>query len=248
MVDVFRMRLCWLRAGVQAGSLVTAEAARSVRASFFVVSGMYVPDERDRDLLKYLHRAGGADIQTLCAVLDITRTAVRARVDRLCREAFLRMETRSSGRGRPRQVYFVTAEGLHALGEDYRSLAVVLWEVISEIADERLRNSLLAGIRDRLARRFQRSSEEDQTIREQVDGLADRMRSCGFNIETDFSADLPILRETNCPFPMLAEIDDAICDVEKGVLEQVLGTEITVRHRCRDGHHCCEFEVGGVSG
>jgi len=31
--------------------------------------------------------------------------------------------------------------------------------------------------------------------------------------------------------------------VEKDVLEQVLGVEVSFRHRCRDGHHCCEFEV-----
>ncbi|MCH2201842.1 MAG: transcriptional regulator [Fuerstiella sp.] len=200
-------------------------------------------DERDRELLEHLHRVGGADVQTLCDVLKITRTAVRARIERLRSTGMLAMETQSAGRGRPRQIYQINANGLHALGEDYRQLAVVFWQVISEIEDETLRNSLLARIRNRLAERFLRQPSAAGTVRERLDELADQMKSSGFNIESDHSAALPILRETNCPFPMLADVDESICQVEKEVLEQVLGTNVEFVNRCRDGYHCCEFEV-----
>ena len=200
-------------------------------------------DARDRELLGYLHRVGGADIQSLCEVLRITRTAVRARVERLQSAQLLDMETHSSGRGRPRQVYRINASGLHALGEDYRELAVVFWQVIAQIEDETLRSRLMAQIRDRLADRFRRHLSESGSVDERLDQLAEEMKSSGFNIETDHSADLPILRETNCPFPMLADVDETICQVEKEVLERVLGAEVAFVNRCRDGHHCCEFEV-----
>jgi len=200
-------------------------------------------DTRDRELLEYLHRTGGADIQTLCDVLDITRTAVRSRVERLQSAGLLTAETQSSGRGRPRQIYKVNANGLHALGEDYRELAVVFWQVIVEVEDETLRNSLFARIRDRLAERFRRQLSESGTVEQRLDQLVDKMRSSGFNVESDYSATLPILRETNCPFPMLADVDEAICEVEKEVLEQVLGAKVEFVNRCRDGHHCCEFQI-----
>ena len=129
------------------------------------------------------------------------------------------------------------------MGEDYRQLAVVFWQVISEVEDETLRNSLLARIRDRLAERFLRQPSATGTVEERLDELADQMRSSGFNIESDHSAALPILRETNCPFPMLADVDESICQVEKEVLEQVLGANVEFVNRCRDGYHCCEFEV-----
>jgi predicted ArsR family transcriptional regulator len=200
-------------------------------------------DKRDLELLEYLHRTGGADIQTLCDVLQITRTAVRSRVERLQSDGLLSAETESSGRGRPRQVYQTNPNGLHALGEDYRELAVVFWQVITEVEDEAQRNLLFASIRDRLAGRFRRQFSEAGTTEQRLDQLVGQMRSSGFNIESDYSADLPILRETNCPFPMLADVDEAICEVEKEVLEQVLGTEVEFVNRCRDGHHCCEFQI-----
>jgi predicted ArsR family transcriptional regulator len=200
-------------------------------------------DKRDFELLEHLHRTGGADIQTLCDVLDITRTAVRSRVERLQSAGLLSAETESSGRGRPRQIYQVNANGLHALGEDYRELAVVFWQVITEVEDETQRNLLFASIRDRLAGRFRRQLSEAGTTEERLDQLVGEMRSSGFNIESDYSADLPILRETNCPFPMLADVDETICEVEKEVLEQVLGAEVEFVNRCRDGHHCCEFQI-----
>lgn len=194
-------------------------------------------------MLEYLHRCGGADIQALCEVLQITRTAVRSRLDRLQSESLLEVEARSGGRGRPRQIYSINPRGLHALGEDYRELAVVFWQVIVELEDSQIRETLLGRIRDRLADRFRQQLTDSPSIEARLDELADEMKSSGFNIESDHSLSLPILRETNCPFPMLADVDETICEVEKDVLEQVLGAEVSFRHRCRDGHHCCEFEV-----
>jgi predicted ArsR family transcriptional regulator len=80
-------------------------------------------------------------------------------------------------------------------------------------------------------------------VEERLDQLADKMKSSGFNIESDHTTAFPILRETNCPFPMLADVDESICEVEREVLEQVLGANVEFVNRCRDGHHCCEFEV-----
>ena len=73
------------------------------------------------------------------------------------------------------------------------------------------------------------------------------MKSSGFNIESDHSGGLRILRETSCPFPMLADVDEAICQVEREVLQQVLGAPVEFRSRCRDGQGCCEFQVMGGS-
>ena len=200
-------------------------------------------DSRDRDLLDHLHRSGGADMQGLCDLLGVTRTAVRARVERLQSDGLLESKSQKAARGRPKQVYRINASGLHALGEDYRQLAVVFWDVIAGTKDEAVRTDLLARVRSHLAERFRRSLVVSDTVEQRLDHLADEMKSSGFNIESDHSLDLPILRETNCPFPMLADVDETICQVEREVLEDVLGAKVEFRHRCRDGHHCCEFEV-----
>jgi predicted ArsR family transcriptional regulator len=186
------------------------------------------------------------DVQSLCDLLGVTRTAVRQRISRLEAAGLIVSELQGQSRGRPRNVYRVTAEGLHALGENYRQLAVVLWEAITGFEDEAVRMRLLGRVRDVLAERFRRQLGNCENLDDRLDLLASEMKSSGFNVESDHQGGLRILRETSCPFPMLAEVDDAICQVERQVLEQVLGAPVEVRSRCRDGHGCCEFQVLNV--
>lgn len=206
---------------------------------------MAVPlaDDRDRDILEYLHRCGGADVHELCELLGVTRTAIRQRISRLELMGFLCCELQSQARGRPRHIYKVTPDGLHALGENYRDLAVVMWEVISGVEDAVTREMLIARVRNSLAARLGRIESGSASLGERVDHLASAMRDRGFNAESDHQAGLPILRETSCPFPLLADIDDRICQVERQVLEQVLGVPVEFLSRCRDGGACCEFRV-----
>lgn len=200
-------------------------------------------DSRDREILEYLHRTTVADVQDLCDLLGVTRTAIRQRLARLESSELIRSELQSQSRGRPRNVYRVTAEGLHSLGENYRELAVVFWETIVGFEDAAVRSALIARVQNVLAERFRRQISDCDTVDERLDQLAGEMKASGFNVESDHSQGLHILRETSCPFPMLAEIDETICQLERGVLEQVLGSPVEFRSRCREGHGCCEFQI-----
>ena len=101
----------------------------------------------------------------------------------------------------------------------------------------------MVRVQNALAERFRKQLSGCESLDERLDQLADEMKSSGFNVESDHSGGLRILRETSCPFPMLADVDEAICQVERRVLEQVLGAPVQFRSRCRDGHGCCEFQV-----
>ncbi len=204
-------------------------------------------DARDREILEHLHQSAGGDIQALCDLLGVTRTAIRQRIARLEGAGLISSELQGQTRGRPRLMYRVTAEGMHELGENYRELAVVLWEAIAGYEDETVRSALLGRVRNSLAERFRRQLVGCDSVDERLDQLASEMKSSGFNIESDHSGGLRILRETSCPFPMLADVDEAICQVEREVLQQVLGAPVEFRSRCRDGQGCCEFQVMGSS-
>ena len=200
-------------------------------------------DARDREILEHLNRVDGSDVQELCDLLSVTRTAIRQRLSRLEATGLVSAETQAQTRGRQRRYYKITPEGLHALGENYRELAVVLWEVITGLSDDSVRSLLINNVRDRLARRYALHSLEPMTVGEKVNHLANDMKASGFNVEAEHSGGLHILRETSCPFPMLADIDETICKIERQVMEQVLGSTVEFGSRCRDGHNCCEFHV-----
>ncbi len=204
-------------------------------------------DARDREILEFLHQSAGGDIQTLCDLLGVTRTAVRQRISRLEQAGMISSELQGQVRGRPRLTYSVTSEGMHELGENYRELAVVLWETISGFEDAEIRSTLIGRMQNSLAERFRKKLIGSDSVDERLDQLAAEMKSSGFNVESDHSGGLRILRETSCPFPLLADVDEAICQVEREVLQQVLGAPVEFRSRCRDGHGCCEFQVMGGS-
>lgn len=200
-------------------------------------------DSKDQQMLEFLHRSDGADVQQLCDLLEVTRNAIRSRITRLEGLSLVEVQQVSEGRGRPRNVYRLTAEGVSCLGEDYRQVAVVMWEAICQISDEAVREDLLLEIRNKLASRFRQTVQGAGNLAERMDQLVGQMRKTGFNVESDATTSLPILRESNCPFPMLADVDDRICEMERLVVEEVLGAPVEFKHRCRDGHHCCEFEI-----
>jgi len=200
-------------------------------------------DARDREILEHLHQASSGDVQKLCDVLGVTRNAIRQRIGRLESAGFVTSELQGQLRGRPRHLYRVTPEGLHELGENYRELAVVLWEAIAGYDDSVVRESLMGRVQNALAERFRKQLIGFGSMDDRLDQLAVEMKSSGFNVESDHSGGLRILRETSCPFPMLADVDEAICQVERRVLEQVLGAPVQFRSRCRDGQGCCEFQV-----
>ena len=200
-------------------------------------------DSRDREILEHIHRGAGADVQELCGLLGVTRTAIRQRLARLEAAGLISADLQSQTRGRPRNCYRITSEGLHSLGENYRELAVVLWETIVGVEDEHIRGDLIASVRDALAKRYQAAMPGVTSVSQKMDRLAGEMKAGGFNVESEHNGGLHILRETSCPFPMLAEIDETICQVERQVLEKVLGSPVEFGNRCRDGHSCCEFHV-----
>ncbi|MCA9037882.1 MAG: winged helix-turn-helix transcriptional regulator [Planctomycetaceae bacterium] len=200
-------------------------------------------DPRDREILEFIHRCSGADIPELCDLLGVTRTAIRQRLARLESAGLLFSDLQSQTRGRPRHCYHLSPEGLHALGENYRELAIVLWKTIIGVEDSELRSRLISQVQDAFAKRYQQSGKEESNVDDRVRRLASELKASGFSVEAERSGGLHILRETFCPFPMLAEIDETICQVERQVLEQVLGSPVEFGNRCRDGHSCCEFHV-----
>ncbi|MFM7056857.1 MAG: helix-turn-helix transcriptional regulator [Planctomycetota bacterium] len=200
-------------------------------------------DPRDRELLQHLHSAGGADVQAICDLLGVTRTAVRQRISRLEGAGLIVAALQSQTRGRPRHLYRVTSEGLHALGENYRQLAVVLWQAISELDNTVVRQQLLQRVQNVLAGQFGCQFAESDSVDRRADLVAEHMRASGFPLQVEHGDGLPILRETCCPFPQLAEKDEGICQLERQVLSQAIGAPLEFRSRCRDGHGCCEFQV-----
>ena len=195
----------------------------------------------DRTLLVRLNRRGRAGVDDLCEELGVTATAVRQRLGRLSDGGLVDRAPVNVGRGRPKHLYGLTADGKRALGSNYQELADAMWSALSEVEDETVRSFLFGRLQDTLVARYGGDSVGTGLLTERLAGLRDALQVHGFAVELDDSGPLPVLREHHCPYLDISEDDPRICDLEQRVFERVLGTGVELTRCCRDGDACCEF-------
>lgn len=196
----------------------------------------------ERQFLELLHQLGPASIQEMGKRLGVTATAVRQRLNRLRGLGLIERDLERVGRGRPLHRYRVTEKALRMLGDNYSDLALILWKEFKNIDNPQIRNELRNKVRDALAARFG-SVQKGETILERLQLLQSEMRERGYDLAVEERDGLPILKENNCPYHELAEVDREICELEQDVFTRLLGVPIRLTSCCQDDHRCCEFEM-----
>jgi len=199
----------------------------------------------DRSFLDLIRRHGPLTVTDLAARLAVTPTAVRNRLTRLVGSGMVERRTEHGGRGRPRHTYQASVEAHKRLGQNYADLAVVLWdEMMRTVEDTRLRRALFSRITERLAElyRAQVTGEEWEGRLVQLGSiLHDR------GVETEVTPGdgtvEPVLKQHSCPYYELAEVDRAVCAMERKMFEKVLGRSLRMSQCRLDGHRSCDFEA-----
>lgn len=206
-------------------------------------------DTSDRRLLDLIRRDGPLTVAEMGSRLGVTATAIRNRLTRLVASGLVERRAESVGRGRPRHAYQASAEAHKALGQNYADLAVALWEeLMRDIEDPKLRRVLFGRVTDRLAEVYgsQVQGEEWQGRMVQLGEVLH-----GRGIEAEVAGEdgvSPVLRQHSCPYHALADLDPAICALERKMFEKVLGRGLRLS-RCRlDGHRSCDFEAKPLAG
>ncbi len=203
----------------------------------------------DRPLLDLIRRRGPLTIVEMAAELGVTPTAIRNRLTRLTGSGFVARRTEAGGRGRPKHLYEASAEAHRRLGQNYADLALALWEELMQtVEDRKLRRLLFGRITDRLADLY-RTQVRGEAWEDRLVQLGDILHDRG--IETEVAhregSSSPMLRQHSCPYYELAEVDRAICALERKMFEKVLGRGLKLSQCRLDGHRSCDFEAKPIS-
>ena len=202
--------------------------------------------DSDSAILDLLRRRESASVSELEGLLGVTATAVRQRLNRLQGAGLIeRKKSPNEGRGRPGHQYSLTETGRQHTGANFADLAVALWQEVRQLKDPAIRRGLLKRLSERLAEQYRgRVDHEDE--------LVDRMRAVAklfeereipLEVKTSADAGAPALNVLACPYPTLAELDRTVCSMEKMLMSELLGENVSLS-RCRlDGETCCTFEV-----
>lgn len=203
-------------------------------------------ESSDRPLLDLIRRRGPLTVADLAEALGVTATAVRVRLGRLVESGLVERTTEHVGRGRPRHRYQASAEAHRKLGQNYADLALVLWdEMMRAVEDRKVRRLLFGRITERLAELY-RSQITGEAWEGRLVELGSILHGRGIEAEVvggdGRGGGLPVLRQHSCPYFELAEVDKAICALERKMFEKVVGRGLRLSHCRLDGDRSCDFE------
>ena len=207
-----------------------------------------VTETSDRTLLDLIRRHGPLTIAELQDRLKVTPTAVRNRLNRLVAAGLVEREAESGGRGRPKHRYRASVETHKRLGQNYADLALVLWdEMMRSVEDRKLRRLLFGRITERLAGLYKAQVTGDAWEGRLVQ-LGSILHDQGVETEVAWGdgSPAPVLKQHSCPYYELAEVDRAVCAMERKMFEKVLGRGLRLSQCRLDGHRSCDFEAKPV--
>jgi predicted ArsR family transcriptional regulator len=202
-------------------------------------------ESSDRALLDLIRRDGPLTVVEMASRLGVTATAIRNRLTRLLGTGLVERHSKHQDRGRPRHTYQASVEAQKRLGQNYTDLALVLWdELMSTVADRKLRRLLFIRVTDRLAEIY-RSQLSGHAWEGRLVQLTNLLHDRGVEAEVarDAGGSIPILRQHSCPYYELAEADNAICALERKMFEKVLGRSLRLSQCRLDGDRFCDFQA-----
>ena len=202
----------------------------------------------DRSLLDLIRRHGPLTVAELATRQGVTATAVRNRLTRLVGSGMVERRVEHGGRGRPKHTYEASVEAHKRLGQNYADLAVVLWdELMRTVEDRKLRRFLFGRITERLADLY-RSQMTGDAWEGRLVQLGTILHDRGVEAEVAWTEGglTPVLKQHSCPYYQLAEVDRAVCAMERKMFEKVLGRGLRLSQCRLDGHRSCDFEAKPV--
>jgi DeoR family transcriptional regulator, suf operon transcriptional repressor len=194
-------------------------------------------------IIEHLQRNSSATIKELEDLLGVTTTAVRQHLNMLQANGYIQRQAVSSGVGRPHHVYKVTDAARSLFDCHCDDLAMTMLEEMFEMVGPEHISTLLDRVSNRLAGRYA-SSVTSGRLHQRVEQLALVLNRQG--VLTDVLAEdsnTITLKTYNCPYHELAQEHREICDMDQGMIQKVLGTDVALSACIMDGDGGCSFVV-----
>ncbi len=193
-------------------------------------------------VLIYLQRRGPATIKELEKALGVTANAVRQQLSNLLADGHIEQQVERVGRGRPRYVYSLTAEGRALFPHHYDEFTnSLLHELLQTEGPQKVAN-LLGGMSRRLSEQYARQIVSQAPV-DRARELIELLNAKGILAEVQIEPDSILFQEYNCPYYELARQHRGICDMEQDMISLVLQQPVELISCTLDGHLGCQFKI-----
>lgn len=198
-----------------------------------------VTRSRDRILDLLLKTEQPLSVQSLSALLGISRNAAHQQVMALEREGMIERDAAIRTRGRPSQGYRLSNAGGATFTRQYALLARQLLTQLSQHLEPSELQQAMTQIGKDLAASL--SIDADQGSEEAVSAIAVLMRELGYESAAVEGPDGLEIEAHNCVFHDLAFADPTICEVDLSLLRSLSGKSVEHRRCMARGERSCRF-------
>jgi len=191
-------------------------------------------------ILAYLQRHGEATVKDLEDVLSVSTTAVREHLAHLQARDMVSTRLVRKGPGRPHLAYFLTPKAHSLFPKQYDTLVnLLLREIAGQEGPERLQ-LILDAVAARLAEEYG-AVVSGADLADRLAALRGALEARGIPAEVPPSGDG--VEVFSCPYLDVAQEHASVCAMERRMVEQLLGEQVTLEGTIREGRRSCHFTV-----
>lgn len=193
-----------------------------------------------------LKTKGEQTIKEIAKELGVTTEGARFQLLKLSNEGLIKSESRSKGRGRPQQVWSLTAKGHARFPDTHSGLTVKLIEKIKQnLGEEALNEIIYAAGQDNILR-YKDQINADDSLEDKLTKLAAIRTSEGYmaRFEKDEDGSFMLI-ENHCPICEAAKTCQGFCKSELNTFKTILGENVQIKrvHHILEGARRCAYKI-----
>lgn len=179
-------------------------------------------------VLMTLKTRGPQSVAAIASLMDVTAEAVRQQMTRLHADGLVDAESRSAGRGRPTQIWFLTDAGHRRFPDTHADMTVQMLSAVRQVFGEDGVDKLISVREAAMLGSYRQALAGAGSLQERLERLMQQRSSEGYMAELRRDGDDFLFIENHCPICAAAQACMGFCRSELDLFRQVLGEGVRV--------------------
>lgn len=198
--------------------------------------------ETRQNIVEILKARGRATVEELADALGLTPMTVRHHLSILEERKLVATDVQRGRVGRPHYVYYLTPAADELFPKAYHILAERVLAKIKELYGAQEARVILQDIAGDLA---EPHLEElaDKSLAERLLHIEEIMAAEGFRVRITGDSETPGVEVCNCAYRHVAAHHPEVCELDRTLLETVLGRDLERVKHAPAGDDCCRYRM-----
>lgn len=179
-------------------------------------------------VLMTLKTRGPQSVAVIAKAMDVTAEAVRQQMTRLHADGLVDSESRSAGRGRPTQIWFLTAAGHGRFPDTHAEMTVQMIGAIRQVYGDEGVDKLIQAREAAMLGSYREAMQGARSLKDRLERLADVRSAEGYMAELSKDGADFLFIENHCPICSAAKACMGFCRSELELFHKVLGDDVRV--------------------